>query len=58
MCSLILLRKKCFLYIISVALVSGVTNWTIIIVANPKFRQRIGLNGVLLLKFRMPGPCN
>ncbi|GAE70985.1 aromatic amino acid transport protein AroP [Cutibacterium acnes JCM 18916] len=47
--------KGVFLYIISIALISGVINWTMIIITNLKFRRRIGPEGVAALEFRMPG---
>ncbi|GAE74478.1 tryptophanase [Cutibacterium acnes JCM 18918] len=47
--------KVFFLYIISIALISGVINWTMIIITNLKFRRRIGPEGVAALEFRMPG---
>lgn len=50
-----LIPGKVFLYIISIALISGVINWTMIIITNLKFRRRIGPEGVAALEFRMPG---
>ena len=44
-----------FLYVISVALVSGIINWTMIVVTDLLFRRRIGRAGVADLAFPMPG---
>ena len=44
-----------FLYIISIALISGIINWTMIIVTNLKFRRHIGADAVSKLDFKMPG---
>ncbi|CEG99491.1 amino acid permease [Propionibacterium freudenreichii] len=44
-----------FLYVISIALIAGIINWTMIVITDIKFRKRIGPEGVRKLAFRMPG---
>lgn len=45
---------KVFLYLISVALIAGIFNWTMVVVTQMKFRKRIGATEVEKLGFRMP----
>lgn len=49
-----LLPGKVFLYVISVALIAGIFNWTMIVITQLKFRQRLGADEVSRLRFRMP----
>lgn len=44
---------KVFLYVISVALMAGIINWTMIVITQLKFRRRIG-DAAQHLTFRMP----
>ncbi|MGO4957064.1 amino acid permease [Luteococcus sp. Sow4_B9] len=44
---------KVFLYVISVALMAGILNWTMIVITQLKFRRRIGTQADQLA-FRMP----
>jgi AAT family amino acid transporter len=45
---------KVFLYLISVALIAGIFNWTMVVITQMKFRKRIGAAEVAKLGFRMP----
>jgi AAT family amino acid transporter len=45
---------KVFLYLISVALIAGIFNWTMVVITQMKFRRRIGAAEVEKLGFRMP----
>lgn len=45
---------KVFLYLISVALIAGIFNWTMVVITQMKFRKRIGAAEVEALGFRMP----
>ncbi|MEL4505463.1 amino acid permease [Luteococcus sp. H138] len=49
-----LLPGKVFLYVISVALIAGIFNWTMIVITQLKFRKRLGADEVSRLRFRMP----
>ena len=45
---------KVFLYLISVALIAGIFNWTMVVITQMKFRRRIGATEVEKLGFKMP----
>lgn len=45
---------KVFLYLISVALIAGILNWTMVVITQMKFRKRIGATQVAALTFTMP----
>ena len=45
---------KVFLYLISVALIAGIFNWSMVVITQMKFRKRIGATEVRALTFRMP----
>ena len=45
---------KVFLYLISVALIAGIFNWSMVVITQMKFRRRIGAAEVERLGFRMP----
>lgn len=45
---------KVFLYLISVALIAGIFNWTMVVITQMKFRKRIGATEVEKLGFKMP----
>ena len=45
---------KVFLYLISVALIAGIFNWTMVVITQMKFRKRIGAAEVEKLGFKMP----
>ncbi len=45
---------KVFLYLMSVALIAGIFNWTMVVITQMKFRQRIGAAEVEKLGFTMP----
>ncbi|MEL4357714.1 MULTISPECIES: amino acid permease [unclassified Luteococcus] len=49
-----LLPGKVFLYVISVALIAGIFNWTMIVITQLRFRKRLGPDEVSRLAFRMP----
>lgn len=44
---------KVFLYVVSVALIAGIFNWSMIMITQMKFRKRLGSNAATL-QFRMP----
>ncbi|TMR99153.1 amino acid permease [Nonomuraea basaltis] len=44
-----------FTYLLAIATIAAVINWTMIIVTHQKFRRRIGPEAVANLTFRMPG---
>ncbi len=43
-----------FQYLMSVALISAIINWSMIMITQMKFRRRIGPDGVAQLKFKLP----
>ena len=45
---------KVFLYLISVALIAGIFNWSMVLITQIKFRRRIGAAEVDKLTFKMP----
>ena len=45
---------KVFLYLMSVALIAGIFNWTMVVITQMKFRKRIGAAEVEKLAFKMP----
>lgn len=51
---LYLLPEQVFLYIMSIALMAGVFNWTMIVLTQIKFRRRIGPDEAARLRFPMP----
>ncbi|MDR1236714.1 MAG: amino acid permease [Propionibacteriaceae bacterium] len=44
-----------FGYLMSVALIAGIINWSMIIVTQIKFRKRLGAQGAAGLAFKLPG---
>ncbi|MDR1264380.1 MAG: amino acid permease [Propionibacteriaceae bacterium] len=44
-----------FNYLMSIALISGIINWTMVMITQRKFRRRIGPEQVGRLKFKLPG---
>lgn len=44
-----------FQYLMSVATIAGVINWTMIMITQRKFRKRIGSEAVRQLEYRLPG---
>ncbi|EKU94959.1 hypothetical protein HMPREF9233_01097 [Actinobaculum massiliense ACS-171-V-Col2] len=44
-----------FNYLLSIALIAGIINWTMVIITEWKFRSKIGPDGVSQLAFRLPG---
>ena len=44
-----------FKYLMSVALIAGIINWTMIMITERKFRHRIGPDGTNALAFKLPG---
>ncbi|MBL3699811.1 amino acid permease [Leucobacter luti] len=45
-----------FQYLMSVALIAAIINWSMIMITQLKFRKRIGPEGVAALKFTLPFP--
>jgi len=44
-----------FQYLMSIALIAGIINWTMVMITQRKFRLRIGARGVSKLEFKLPG---
>lgn len=51
---LFILPKQVFEYMMSIALIAAVFNWTMILITQIKFRRRIGPETASSLRFRMP----
>lgn len=49
-----LVPGKVFLYLMAVALIAGIFNWTMVVITQMKFRKRIGAAEVEKLGFKMP----
>lgn len=44
-----------FQYLMSIALIAGIINWTMVMITQRKFRLRIGAEGTSKLEFKLPG---
>jgi L-asparagine transporter-like permease len=44
-----------FNYLLSIALIAGIINWTMIVVTHGKFRRRLGTEETAKSSFRLPG---
>ncbi|WP_205647451.1 amino acid permease [Agromyces badenianii] len=44
-----------FGYLLSIAVIAGIINWSMIMITQRKFRRRIGADGAAALSFRLPG---
>jgi L-asparagine transporter-like permease len=44
-----------FGYMMSVALIAGIINWSMIMITQMKFRKRLGAQGAAKLEFKLPG---
>ena len=44
-----------FQYLMSIALIAGIINWTMVMITQRKFRRRIGSQEVSRLQFKLPG---
>lgn len=44
-----------FQYLMSIALIAGIINWTMVMITQRKFRARIGADQVSRLEFKLPG---
>ncbi|WP_182113428.1 MULTISPECIES: amino acid permease [unclassified Actinotalea] len=49
-----LVPGKVFVYLMAVALIAGIFNWTMVVITQMKFRKRIGATEVEKLGFKMP----